>query len=184
MKYALTLLVAGLLLPATLLAEDADIDLSKLPPPSEKKDVTFEKDIQPIFKASCVRCHSGERPKHHLRLDTLENALKGGEDGKVIIPGKSEKDPLVIAVSRLNPKMAMPPEHHKGRGPGRGGPPGGGPAGGPPDGPPPGPQPNANETNDHGDRPSRPRREMGPPPKPLTAEQVGLIRAWIDQGAK
>jgi hypothetical protein len=25
---------------------------------------------------------------------------------------------------------------------------------------------------------------FGPPPKPLTAEQVGLIRAWIDQGAK
>jgi hypothetical protein len=24
----------------------------------------------------------------------------------------------------------------------------------------------------------------GPPPKPLTAEQVGLVRAWIDQGAK
>jgi Planctomycete cytochrome C len=25
---------------------------------------------------------------------------------------------------------------------------------------------------------------FGPPPKALTAEQVGLIRAWIDQGAK
>jgi hypothetical protein len=25
---------------------------------------------------------------------------------------------------------------------------------------------------------------FGPPPKPLTAEQVGLVRAWIDQGAK
>lgn len=23
-----------------------------------------------------------------------------------------------------------------------------------------------------------------PPPAPLTAEQVGLVRAWIDQGAK
>lgn len=31
-----------------------------------------------------------------------------------------------------------------------------------------------------------PRGAGGPggPPKPLTAEQVGLIRAWIDQGAK
>jgi hypothetical protein len=46
----------------------------------------------------------------------------------------------------------------EGRGPG-------GPDGGPrPDGPPPG--------------------EFGPPPKPLTAEQVSLVRAWIDQGAK
>jgi hypothetical protein len=27
-------------------------------------------------------------------------------------------------------------------------------------------------------------RPQGPPPKPLTPEQVGLVRAWIDQGAK
>jgi hypothetical protein len=27
-------------------------------------------------------------------------------------------------------------------------------------------------------------KPMGPPPKPLTPEQVGLLRAWIDQGAK
>ena len=29
----------------------------------------------------------------------------------------------------------------------------------------------------------QPRRNFTPP-KPLTAEQVGLVRAWIDQGAK
>jgi hypothetical protein len=28
------------------------------------------------------------------------------------------------------------------------------------------------------------QHNFGPPPKPLTAEQVGLVRAWIDQGAK
>ena len=32
--------------------------------------------------------------------------------------------------------------------------------------------------------PGQPPRGFGPPPKPLTAEQVGLVRAWIDQGAK
>ena len=29
-----------------------------------------------------------------------------------------------------------------------------------------------------------PGKQQGPPPKPLTPEQVGLVRAWIDQGAK
>lgn len=28
------------------------------------------------------------------------------------------------------------------------------------------------------------RAPQPPPPKPLTAEEVGLLRAWIDQGAK
>src|SRR6266700_152486 len=39
------------------LAIAADVDLSKLPPASSKKDLTYEKDIQPILKASCFNCH-------------------------------------------------------------------------------------------------------------------------------
>ena len=139
------------------------VDTSKLPPPSSRKDVTYEKDIKPIFEASCTKCHGAERPKAGLRLTTLADVLKGGKEGKVIEVGKSEKSSLVIAVSQLDPEMAMPPKKGGGRGP-RGGGPGGtnGPAGGP----------------------GGPGGQGGPPPKPLTPEQVGLVRAWIDAGAK
>ena len=155
--------VAALALASTAHA----VDLSKLPPASSKQDVTYDKDIKPIFEsASCVHCHSGERPKAGLRLDSLQGVLKGSKDGKVIQPGKSQKSDLVIAVAQLDPDTAMPPKPKRGRrGPGEMG--GSGamhgtnaPAGGP------GPH------------------NFGPPPKPLTAEQVGLVRAWIDQGAK
>jgi hypothetical protein len=54
---------------------------------------------------------------------------------------------------------------------GFGGPGGGGPGGGGPRGP-------GNPGGRGG--PS----ESGPAPKPLTSEQVSLLRAWIDQGAK
>jgi len=147
-----------LLAPALLLGAvtAADIDLSKLPPPAKVKGVTYAKDIQPILKASCFRCHGEEQAKAALRLDSLEAALKGGKDGKVIVAGKSEKSRLVVAVSQLDPEMSMPPKPH-----GRRGGPGGGPGGPPPGGPGPGPK-----------------------SEPLTAEQVGLVRAWIDQGAK
>ena len=37
------------------------VDLSKLPPPSTQKGVTFANDIAPIFKASCVDCHGAQR---------------------------------------------------------------------------------------------------------------------------
>src|SRR2546422_934453 len=81
----------------------AEPDLSKLPPPSDKKGLTYAKDIRPILEASCFRCHGGEdRPKGGLRLDSLEAALKGGEDGKVILPGKSKESMLVVAVSQLD----------------------------------------------------------------------------------
>ena len=153
------------------------IDVSKLPPTADKKGVTYAKDIRPIFEASCFRCHGEERQKGELRLDSLEAALKGGEDGKVIIPGASKKSLLVIAAARIDDETAMPPKPKPGGpggpgnrpgGPGgRGGPGGSGGAGG-------------------GRGPGGPGGPggFGPPPKPLTAEQVGLLRAWVDQGAK
>jgi len=89
----------------------ADPDLSKLPPVSPRQDVTYEKDIRPIFEASCFRCHGDEgRPRGGLRLDTLEAVLKGSEDGKVLSRGHSDRSPLVIAVAQLDDETAMPPK--------------------------------------------------------------------------
>ena len=129
-------LIIGLLA-AALPALAQDVDLSKLPPAAAKTGVTYAADIKPIFEKSCVKCHSGEKAKAKLHLDTLEGALKGNKDGKVIAPGNSTKSPLMISVAWLGDEEEwMPPKNNK-----------------------------ANIAR-------------------LSAEQVGLIRAWIDQGAK
>jgi hypothetical protein len=176
-KHLQTALVVSLITTgSTVLA--GNVDLSKLPPTAKKEGVTYGKDIRPMLEASCFRCHTGEKPKAGLRLDSLEGALKGSKDEKVIVPGKSQESPLVIAVAQLDEDSAMPPKFKPGKhgpgGPGGpGGPPPGGPGAGAPsgqNGPPPG-----GPGGPHG---------FGPPPKPLTPEQVGLVRAWIDQGAK
>jgi hypothetical protein len=183
MKHTCALLFVGLVTTGTVLAEP---DLSKLPPASTKEGVTYQTDIRPLFEASCVRCHGGERPKAGLHLDSLESVLKGSKDGKVITPGDSTKSILVIAVSRIDPKKAMPPNPRRGRGRDRAGGPGGPGASAGPEGPG-GPPPFAPNENGMTNRPpggGPPRGMQGPPPKPLTPEQVGLVRAWIDQGAK
>lgn len=149
-------------------------DLSKLPAASKQQNITYAKDIKPLFEASCLRCHTGDRAKAGLHLDSLEGILKGSKDGKVIVPGKSEQSDLVIAVARLDEKKAMPPMRGPGRGPGGGGP--GGPGG------PGGQTPGAGGPGTPGV--GGPGFQKGPPPKPLTPEQVGLVRGWIDQGAK
>jgi|ERR1043166_5030934 Ca2+-binding EF-hand superfamily protein len=94
-------------------------DLTKLPPASTQPGLTYEKDIRPLFEASCFRCHGPDRQRGKLRLDSLEAALKGGEDGKVILPGKSIDSHLVLAVSRIDDESAMPPKPGAGQG-GRG----------------------------------------------------------------
>ncbi len=115
-------------------AADKTVDVSKLPPPSDKKGVSYAADIKPILEKSCFKCHGPEKQKAKLRLDSLEAALKGSENGKVIEPGNSAKSVMVHNVGRVGDEDDwMPPV-------------------------------------DKGD--------------PLTKDQVALIRAWIDQGAK
>jgi hypothetical protein len=118
-------------------AEKKGVDLSKLPPASDKTGVTYATDIKPILEKSCTKCHDGVKPKARLRLDSLEGVLKGGEDGKVVLAGDSAGSMLVHNVAHAgNADGYMPP----------------------------------------------PRNKAGI--QPLTKEQIGLIRAWIDQGAK
>ncbi len=110
-----------------------------LPPASTKKDVTFATDIKPIFDAACVKCHSGDKAKAGLRLDTLEGTLKGGKNGKdkILTAGDSANSPVVKMIAHIGDQDGWMP-------------------------------------------PAKNRANIGP----LTADQVGLVRAWIDQGAK
>ena len=118
-------------------ADKKSVDVSKIPPASDKKGVTYEADVKPIFEKSCIKCHGSEKQKGKLRLDSLAATLKGREDGKVIEVGDSAKSMLVQNVAHVGDEdMFMPPPDNKDKIP------------------------------------------------PLTKEQIGLIRAWIDQGAK
>src|SRR5436190_4614576 len=108
----------------------ADVDVSKLPP-AATRSVDFSKDIQPIFEATCWNCHGPKKQESGFRLDDRAAALKGGEHGGDIVPGKSANSLLIHAVAGLHEELKMPKKGEK-----------------------------------------------------LTAEQVGLLRAWIDQGAQ
>src|SRR6266550_3128909 len=139
MKTASAFVILGLVIAGTSVQADdkwdiSKLDVSKLPPPADKKGVTYAKDIRPLFEASCFRCHGNDRPKGDLRLNSLDAVLKGGEDGKVVVPGDSKRSLLVFAVAQLDDETAMPPKRRPG-GPGGPGGFGGGQRQGPPGGP-------------------------------------------------
>ncbi|HLQ47211.1 MAG TPA: PSD1 and planctomycete cytochrome C domain-containing protein [Planctomycetaceae bacterium] len=102
----------------------------KLPPAAARK-IDFVKEVQPIFVAKCYSCHGPQKQESAYRLDHQPTALKGGDIGPAVIPGKSAESPLIRYVAGVDPDIKMPPE---------------------------------------GER--------------LTAEQVAILRAWIDQGAE
>ncbi len=88
--------------------------------------VSFLRDIQPIFAASCAGCHGEKKQAAGMRLDSKKVAL-----GKVIKPGNAADSELYRRVAGLSDQARMP---------------------------------------------------MGG--KPLSAEQILLIKLWIEQGAE
>src|SRR5262245_583682 len=56
--------------------------------------VDFAKQIQPILRQNCVKCHGPEKQKGKLRLDSKEAAMKGGKEGVVIVAGDADKSEL------------------------------------------------------------------------------------------
>jgi len=67
--------------------------------------------IQPILNSRCIQCHSAKKSKGDLRLDNLEQVLKGGENGPVIVVGKGRESELVArALLPLSDDGHMPPK--------------------------------------------------------------------------
>jgi ankyrin repeat protein len=110
------------------------------PPVQKPKDVQridFAQQIKPLLERSCASCHSGEKPRGLFRIDCRDALLKGGASGAAaIVPGHSEKSPLIDYVSDKVPESEMPPKAAR-------------------------------------------ERFRG-----LTADEVALLRTWIDQGAE
>ena len=57
-------------------------------------NVDFGTQVYPIFEKACLSCHGPDKQKGKLRLDSKAAALKGGEDGPVLIAGDAAKSDL------------------------------------------------------------------------------------------
>ena len=102
---------------------------SKLPPPASVQ-IDFVRDVKPILEANCLGCHGKKQQQSGLRLDKRQNALRGGDYGAVIMPGRSAESKLILRVAGSEAGMQMPPTG------------------------------------------------------PLAASDIGILRAWIDQGGE
>jgi len=70
--------------------------------------VNFGEEILPIFKSSCQGCHGAAMQMGQLRLDTKQPALKGGQSGKVILPGDAAASILYHRVAGIGEQARMP----------------------------------------------------------------------------
>jgi mono/diheme cytochrome c family protein len=123
------IVVACLALSASLAAQSQLSPATQLPPAAAVR-VNYDKDVKPLLAQNCYGCHGPSAQQGGLRLDLRQNALRGGDYGPVIIPGKSAESKLIKRVVDGDGGMQMPPTGA------------------------------------------------------LTADEIGILRAWIDQGAE
>ena len=93
------------------LARDTRNDAPEDPPkPDTNSTESFDRDVKPIFAKHCLSCHGADKQKHGLRLDRKTDALKGGDSGAAIVPGKSAESLLFQLVSGQDKDRPMPPK--------------------------------------------------------------------------
>ncbi len=70
--------------------------------------VSFAQDVQPILEQNCVKCHGGsDGRKGGLSLNTYDDLMQGGQNGKIVLPGNTANSPLVeVIMSGKMPKRA------------------------------------------------------------------------------
>ncbi len=90
-----------------LVAAVEKLPIEKLPP-AATRPVDFVQDIQPIFADNCYGCHGPKKQEANFRLDHKLTALRGGDLGPAIVPGKSVESLLIHLVAGLKPDQVMP----------------------------------------------------------------------------
>lgn len=79
--------------------------------PDVQQAVVYSDIIQPMLQNKCYSCHGSSRQKGKLRLDNKDFIEKGGEDGKVLITGKSDESELYKRlILDVADKKHMPPK--------------------------------------------------------------------------
>ncbi len=112
-----------------LLAFPGVLAAQSLPPAASIK-IDYDQHIRPLLAQQCYGCHGPEAQQSGLRLDLRQQALRGGDYGPVIVPGKSADSKLIRRLVDGDGGLQMPPTGA------------------------------------------------------LSNEEIGLLRAWIDQGAE
>ncbi len=78
-----------------------------------QEEVSFNRDIRPIFSDTCFRCHGPDKNARQvgLRLDLREEATKKTRSGVIpIVPGKPEQSEIVRRIFATEEYEVMPPK--------------------------------------------------------------------------
>ena len=72
--------------------------------------IDFAHEVVPILRKHCSECHTGDKKKGGLSMNTRASLLEGGENGAVVSLVQAQKSKLLEAVVSADPDIRMPPK--------------------------------------------------------------------------
>jgi hypothetical protein len=79
--------------------------------PNHEATDFFEREIRPLLVEHCLKCHGAEtKVKGGLKLTSRALALKGGDTGPAVLPGKPDASLVVKALRYADDDLKMPPK--------------------------------------------------------------------------
>ncbi len=72
--------------------------------------VDFAHEVVPILRKHCSECHTGDKKKGGLSMNTRASLLEGGENGAVVSLVQAQKSKLLEVIVSADPDVRMPPK--------------------------------------------------------------------------
>ena len=90
-----------------VIAERSQADES--PPPIAGQQVSYYKQVRPLFQANCQGCHQPAKKLGQYLMTSFDGLVAGGESGDAaIVPGKPDESYLVGQITTIDGKAEMP----------------------------------------------------------------------------
>jgi len=76
----------------------------------EKETISFSKDLFPIFKTKCLKCHEKDDANpSSFAMDNYETLMESGMTKNIIVPGKGNDSYLITKLLPNPPKGSQMP---------------------------------------------------------------------------
>jgi hypothetical protein len=83
---------------------------------SERRDISFRNDVNPILQQNCSVCHApggAGYAKSGFSVQNYQTVMKGTRYGAAVIPGSSISSSLVLLLKHgADPSISMPKMYH------------------------------------------------------------------------
>ncbi|MCA9175700.1 MAG: PSD1 domain-containing protein [Planctomycetales bacterium] len=72
------------------------------------QEPNFERDVAPIFRERCLRCHNDRQRRGGLSLQTAQSTRQGGDSGEVLTPENTDSGTLLSYITPTDGVAEMP----------------------------------------------------------------------------